>query len=104
MKPSLPRILAMSILALTLVLFSTAAVLAQEGVLRGTVKDAATGEALIGANVLVVGTNRGGGVQYGRGVPDHRPHTRSLYRRCSLHRLQEFTTICNRHCKSNYRG
>ncbi|MDP2885192.1 MAG: SusC/RagA family TonB-linked outer membrane protein [Ignavibacteria bacterium] len=60
MKPLLPRILAMSILALTLVLFSTATVLAQEGALRGTVKDAATGEALIGTNVLVVGTNRGG--------------------------------------------
>jgi TonB-linked SusC/RagA family outer membrane protein len=61
MKHSLPRALAICALGLAVIVSFTASVLAQEGTggIRGTVKDKATGEALIGANVLVVGTNRG---------------------------------------------
>jgi hypothetical protein len=61
MKHSLPRALAICALGLAVIVSFTASVLAQEGTggIRGTVKDKDTGEALIGANVLVVGTNRG---------------------------------------------
>jgi TonB-linked SusC/RagA family outer membrane protein len=59
MEHSLPRLRAICVLGLALILSLSTVALAQDGGLRGTVKDKATGEALIGANVLVVGTNRG---------------------------------------------
>ena len=45
------------LLPVFLILLGTA--LAQVGTIKGTVKDALTGEAVIGANVLIAGTSDG---------------------------------------------
>jgi outer membrane receptor protein involved in Fe transport len=50
--------MAQRILTLVFALFTTAA-LAQVGTIKGNIKDAATGEAIIGANVVIEGTTQG---------------------------------------------
>ncbi len=48
------------LLTLSLVMLSTALVFAQSGKITGTVKDASSGEAVVGANVVLEGTTLGG--------------------------------------------
>lgn len=61
MSKSTLRIIATSVFILTLVMILSSSLFAQgvTGEIRGTIKDATTGEALIGANVVVTGTNLG---------------------------------------------
>ncbi|MEX1276622.1 MAG: carboxypeptidase-like regulatory domain-containing protein, partial [Bacteroidota bacterium] len=62
------------LLIMSLVILSTALVFAQNGKITGSVKDASSGEAIIGANVVLEGTTLGGaadvnGVYYILNVP-----------------------------------
>ncbi|HWP82965.1 MAG TPA: SusC/RagA family TonB-linked outer membrane protein [Bacteroidota bacterium] len=61
MNQSLRRLWAGAVLMAALVTIASSIVFAQEftGEIRGTVKDRASGESLVGANILVVGTNKG---------------------------------------------
>lgn len=66
MSQLLQRLSVGTVLMAVLGMLATSVVLAQEftGEVRGTVKDKATGEPLVGANILVVGTNRGTTTNY----------------------------------------
>ncbi len=62
------------LLIMSLVILSTALVFAQSGKITGSVKDASSGEAIIGANVVIEGTTLGGaadvnGVYYILNIP-----------------------------------
>lgn len=76
MKQSSPRLLICCLLGITIILSLSATALAQSGTgeVRGTVKDAERGDPLIGANVVLDGTNFGAaanieGVYSVKGVP-----------------------------------